>query len=533
MYTIDSHKQFIILSQKESLKNGDAESFLVKYSAFSKSYLDNRFKTNEMIQIFKLWTRYPEEAFSVLIPDSNLPFPENRYPVEYWKEIINIITFANFELSFIQSCIFVSNCYYNKAIETGVDINYKNFDVIRTSAYIVKGKKNKNIKKNLTKRLWHWHLFLVLIDKSTQKTKVNTTRLLQNLSSKSPFYYSKTKKKEAFINVVVDKLSEEALNGLTDALLDSLFFIYEQKPLLFTEREAHSISGNTTLSILDNLFQAYSLPVMLAYQFLDWGREKSLIEKNWLKHLLKGGGFRELPHSPFYISKNLAAILMDIMPPLHMSFKETLVLAALINKGLSIDNGKMIVKESIFSQDIHFFLEIAVPLFEKLEIKSQFINFWDFLVKSPVEIRSEINIKTINLQRLSEMMALWHLELQKIRKESANQTLPSAEIDTLEFSQENEKTYRIRQLLTSADVRIQGRLQKNCVASYLPSLQGNKHFIFSLDVFANQKWSPLLTIELQNNKIVQVQGKYNSEPTEQLESLINQWAELNDLIINY
>lgn len=74
---------------------------------------------------------------------------------------------------------------------------------------------------------------------------------------------------------------------------------------------------------------------------------------------------------------------------------------------------------------------------------------------------------------------------------------------------------------------------RHCVYSYIYMCEEGNCSIWSLLKTENTVLKNYLTIEIQDNEIVQVRGKYNSYPTKEDNMIIKEWADLVKFKIDY
>jgi hypothetical protein len=87
-------------------------------------------------------------------------------------------------------------------------------------------------------------------------------------------------------------------------------------------------------------------------------------------------------------------------------------------------------------------------------------------------------------------------------------------------------TWRLRELLSGADLIEEGRRLRHCVASYAESCTRGACSIWSLERRrgTEEDAERLLTVEVdKNNTIVQARGRANRWPTEQEKSVLGEW----------
>jgi len=93
------------------------------------------------------------------------------------------------------------------------------------------------------------------------------------------------------------------------------------------------------------------------------------------------------------------------------------------------------------------------------------------------------------------------------------------------------RVWRIRELLSSAELVAEGRTQKHCVASYATSCTSGVSAIYTMDMRDSDGDHKLLTIEVsrRHRVVCQVRGKRNRLPTGAEELVLRRWALENGL----
>ena len=86
--------------------------------------------------------------------------------------------------------------------------------------------------------------------------------------------------------------------------------------------------------------------------------------------------------------------------------------------------------------------------------------------------------------------------------------------------------YQIIELINALELKKEGVAMKHCVGSYASKCSNSTtNSIWSLRKFEGGKFYRLVTIEISNNRIVQMRGKMNSTPLMKYRNVISKWAE--------
>ena len=89
------------------------------------------------------------------------------------------------------------------------------------------------------------------------------------------------------------------------------------------------------------------------------------------------------------------------------------------------------------------------------------------------------------------------------------------------------EVYKISEITNGKRLWEESKVLKHCVYSYLKRCVQGKTHIFSLTQQKGSQLIPRITIEIENNQMVQERGKANSDPDKKFYPLIREWCELN------
>ncbi len=143
----------------------------------------------------------------------------------------------------------------------------------------------------------------------------------------------------------------------------------------------------------------------------------------------------------------------------------------------------------------------------------------------------DFSMKGRSPRALLRRIALWHEELGRKRDDEklifSGSKLPSFR---LPVEEKPGWFWRVRELLSSQDLAIEGQKMHHCVYSYADrAAQGACH-IFTLEEYRRVEdgWDEVikhLTIEVTpKREIVQIRGKYNARPTREERAVLKEWA---------
>jgi hypothetical protein len=95
------------------------------------------------------------------------------------------------------------------------------------------------------------------------------------------------------------------------------------------------------------------------------------------------------------------------------------------------------------------------------------------------------------------------------------------------------KVWRIRELLTAAELTAEGRAMRHCVASYAGSCASGRCSIWAMEVESHDSIEKRQTIEVNRQRvIVQCRGRFNARPTPQDVEMLRRWATAERLVIS-
>ena len=125
---------------------------------------------------------------------------------------------------------------------------------------------------------------------------------------------------------------------------------------------------------------------------------------------------------------------------------------------------------------------------------------------------------------LLDAVERWHGELGRKRK-LTGATFKRSSFAGLQLTSGDGKTiWQIRELLSEAELALEGRALRHCVVSYASSCERGDCSIWTLERRKESELDKLQTIEVRDKTIVQCRGKYNRPPTAQEFDVVGSWA---------
>jgi hypothetical protein len=157
----------------------------------------------------------------------------------------------------------------------------------------------------------------------------------------------------------------------------------------------------------------------------------------------------------------------------------------------------------------------------------------DYIDNQVFTLQRAINFKSKKISNLIEESNRWHLAMENTRygKTFPLIKLPYSSISPFKY-EENDKKFIIKQLKSNRELMFEGNALSHCVGSYTNKCMKFGSFIFSIRKLIDSevpKEINLITIEINNNRIVQKKGKRNRfcKPFE--DRIIKIWAKENGL----
>ncbi|MFN5785765.1 MAG: PcfJ domain-containing protein, partial [Flavobacteriia bacterium] len=140
--------------------------------------------------------------------------------------------------------------------------------------------------------------------------------------------------------------------------------------------------------------------------------------------------------------------------------------------------------------------------------------------------RVQVDIKHKKISNLLIDVQAWHREInQASEKRKLNRRLPDAGIEDQRIELLGSE-YEITQIRKMLDLYEEGREMHHCVYTYAGRCMNRSSYIFSLRLVEDEEFrTPLITIELRGNQVVQAKGKYNRQPNDLEKNIIKLWAD--------
>ncbi len=360
-------------------------------------------------------------------------------------------------------------------------------------------------------------------------------------------------------------------NGQSDVLVNLMMHL-EENSELFEDRSyikaMHSISkyvdrwirpidtwrvkrhnrNRQFADLLRHLFAVYDIPL-----FMDsvWLTDNSS-HHEWYIHIGSGQNIRSAPDLPVTLTKKMAHHFLS--SPKHYTVEEAIRLGQVHALGgdkrlMEALRGTPLIPD--FTNDefwlsvIRFF--IANPMLDLNQVNPMLDFIWNqkfenqqvFVERGVVEEidppQPNFTMKGRTVKTLLHQMNDWHRQLGKETREGEFQWKRS-DIQQLyrtkgKKKKKDMKIWKIRELLSTQELRYESRKLNHCVSSYGKSCHAGKTSIWTLEKEENDELNKLLTIEvsLPDKVIRQVRGNRNRLPTLSEKHILTQWATKENL----
>lgn len=133
---------------------------------------------------------------------------------------------------------------------------------------------------------------------------------------------------------------------------------------------------------------------------------------------------------------------------------------------------------------------------------------------------------------LRRQMAHWHAQFGRIGGKSNRlkrwQRSDIAGYREVEASADGkddaERTWVLRELCSSAELRNEGSAMRHCVSSYTRACDSGHSKIFALRYVRGDKIGHVATIEVRNKAVAQVRARHNATPCKRAQAIVRRWA---------
>lgn len=354
----------------------------------------------------------------------------------------------------------------------------------------------------------------------------NLNQLIKLRFSNHKNWVEWTPELKEFLDFIEEKLPPNFLM-LRYRLLDieKLSKLYHLRKDIFLNAAVNSDELTGSKFILEAFFKKFVIPKVFFMQFFQLDDSK----QNLLEFILKGGSIRNFAGLPLKMDKKACHFLRNQNVNESLNFWSYFVIAKLESEGVN-RNYALKVCEIIDRSGGHydFWIDNLLILYRKGLNERSVESVSDYIHSKVIFDGGSIDFKRIALKTLIERSDQWHI-VNRFNKQP-NKKLPVSVINSFEYSQEGiDENYVIKQLTTTLELFKEGSNLHHCVYTYSQACLSQRSYIFSLRLKEEFTETPLITIEVSQNKIVQAKGNYNRAANKMERSIIEMWAEQEKL----
>ena len=304
------------------------------------------------------------------------------------------------------------------------------------------------------------------------------------------------------------------------------------------------------IRLVYNLLIEYGVSHFFIYNFFQdnlWFHEK-----DWFIDVLQGRNLVYSKNLPFTLTKKVAHFFnvlpadwkinsdqLLFQPPAsyygitnnNYSLTQSLIYCAIYFDVRDEAYTKEVLRNLRRPGNVDFWITTLCKLYHKGLRGNNLNQVFDYIDDQVFRNGRKIDFNTKKLTNLLEEAHTWHDELilMRIGKYKRVYHLPKSDIGTFKIEYKDKK-YKIKQLLTNKELVEEGIKLKHCVGTYTDNCIDRGSYIFSLRLDKeNEEIIPLITIEVNNKRILQKRGKWNRDCLKEEDSLIQIWATENKL----
>lgn len=274
-------------------------------------------------------------------------------------------------------------------------------------------------------------------------------------------------------------------------------------------------------SLARHLLCKYKVPT-----FMDGVWRENSVRQQWFIDIGSGQNIRKSAHLPIPLTKKQAMHFLEA--PSSSNTNEAFRYAQVLGLGgtprLAAEINNSILRsfygadEEFWETVIHWFIQQGMFDYNQIAPMLDYIN-----VHRPLQPNFTMHGRTVD--SLIRQMEYWHGVLQKSRsgKNLIWGSCPIQPFYRVEGAMEGkQKIFEIKELLSSAELQVEGRAMNHCVYSYAGSCYARRIAIFSLTT--NKERGVTIEVNLGTKAIVQVRGKHQRKATAVEHRIISAWA---------
>jgi hypothetical protein len=291
-------------------------------------------------------------------------------------------------------------------------------------------------------------------------------------------------------------------------------------------------------SLLRHLLAKYSVPLFMDSVWLQVSAYGLSLRQGWWIHVATGGNIRTAKSLPVPLTKKMAHFMMQA--PKDYSVDAAIRWGQIHALGGNERNvrglrGSFLCQgdftNDAFWQSVFRFF-ISQPMLDSARYGPicDYLKNQKFIIARGAETAPQPNLsmKGRDPNTLLTQVDAWHTRLIKEKgKNSWERHKVIGDFTLTEGKKENTRTYHVVELLSSKELRDEGKRLSHCVASYARSCAAGTTSIFSVRKDQGSGlWEPMGTIEVRNSskQIVQFSAKYNRRPDFKAYQIMKRWA---------
>ena len=340
--------------------------------------------------------------------------------------------------------------------------------------------------------------------------------------------------------------------------VDGLLALAEQSSCWLPDRPLESWkprSHNTErqfASLIRHLLARYPVPAFMDAAWFDASSDKAGKHREWFIHLGQGKNIRTAD-LPISYTKRMAHHFMET--PTDYSVEEALRWGQIHGLGGDprvVDAIRATRLSREFKNDefwttvFRFFIKNAMldtahygPIIDYLHNQrfvpqEVYVRPGTFVRHPPPQ--PNLSMKGRRPESLLLQVEKWHRRLAKEAKRGVR--WPQSGINGFELVEGsadsgNQRSWRIRELLSSEELNTEGRKMHHCVGTYASSCASRQTSIWAMEIETATGVSKVITIEvrLRQKLICQARGKYNELPDAKARRILSRWATREGLTI--
>ncbi len=299
-------------------------------------------------------------------------------------------------------------------------------------------------------------------------------------------------------------------------------------------------------SLADHLFVRHSIPAFLISAWFDSPRCRKLPQHEWFKHLGRGQNIRTAG-LPLRFTKTMAHLFSQA--PHQFSVIRAIRWAQVRGLGGSealaraiagTRLGTKLENEAFWESVLYFFINQRKCDLSQVGPIVDFLQYQRFEWSEGVSTsgifgmqpppQPNFTMKGRTAASMARLVVEWHKHLgQELDGPSLVwRRSPFKDFRFVDGSEDqgNMRVWTIAELLTSRDLRLEGKAMRHCVATYLKDCLRGTSSIWSLKLENRRGTHRVLTIELdpQRRLICQIRGRCNRLCSAAERGLVGRWA---------